>query len=174
MSRGNEDRDPREQPDGGSDDIGGCALAVVLTVLAVPFVIVSALVAGASWWHERDLRDLQDLERTTARVVDVDDGRKWSRDEYRLAFTALDGTAVSTEVPVDTATSFETELEIAYVPNKPFRVRTVDDWQPLYEQAVLVVVIAIAVSPLLVAWVAYRTWRRRRRGQPHVGAQAES
>lgn len=147
--------------DESGDD--GCVIAVVGLVMLVPFVLVCALVGAASWWHERDLRDLRSLTRTTAEVVDVDEGGKYSRDEYEVRFRSESGVDVQTEVPIDVAISSQREVEVAYDPTDPKRVRTVEEWEPLYAHMAVLSVIAVAVLPILVLWAATRPLRRRLR-----------
>ena len=83
----------------GDGDIGTRGLVILLLVFLLPILLVLGITGGLSWRKDRDLLG-DDLSRTTARIVDVDLGRRVSRDKYEVEFTAKNGGRVRQEASV--------------------------------------------------------------------------
>ncbi|NHC12329.1 DUF3592 domain-containing protein [Motilibacter deserti] len=121
-------------------------LAGVLLVLGAAL----STVAFFGWRGEADLRDLSRLERATAAAADVRDHRR-GPDTVTLRFPTAGG-EVAADVPVEDSARARpgAEIEVAYVPADPERVRTVEHWSPAYEEwtayAVMVFLGALAVG----------------------------
>ena len=102
--------------------------APVLAVLAV----VTGYLALDSWRGEADLRGLDGLDRATATVLEHDNQRRRA-DLLRVEFPAGDDAQEAT-VPYSGPAREGDEVEVAFVPADPSRVRTVAGWSPAYER----------------------------------------
>ncbi len=150
------------------DDVSARGLAILIGVFLVPLLLIYGITGGISWWHERDLRG-GGLLRAKARIVDFDGGGRMGRDEYEVEFIAEDGTRVRAEVPIGHGVSADEgkQVDVRYVASAPHRVRTVEDWQPWYQQATVYAAMFTVIGFVLFIWMKWvqPMWRQfRKRG----------
>ena len=133
--------------------------APVLAILAV----ATGYLALDSWRGEADLRDLDWLDRTTATVVEHDNQRRRA-DLLRVDFTA-GGAAQQATVPYSGPAREGDQVAVAFVPDDPARVRTVEGWSPAYERWAFY---AIVLGVGAVVLGAFGVVSRLRRGRWEV------
>jgi hypothetical protein len=124
-----------------------------LAPLLLGGAVLLALLAAERFWHDRDLREIAGLGRTTAVVVRVEDNRRWS-DEVEVRFRA-DQREVSASIPSSAGPRVGDAVEVAYVRADPERVRTVSGWAPAFEswltQGAVLAVFGVAIGAFGVA-----------------------
>ena len=126
-------------PPGRAARGGALLLAGIAAALAV--------LAGALWYQEADLRALDGLDRATATVLVYDDGRR--RNDVTVEFATDRGTREVT-IPYGGSAREGDDVEVAFTSVDPDRARTVDDWDPAYgywaAQALVFGVLALLVG----------------------------
>ena len=131
-------------------------LAAFLAAVA----LVSGVLALVTWRQQADLRDVDDLLRATATVIDVDDHRRRA-DTLQVGFEA-GGVEQRAGIPYGGSAEAGDEVAVAYVSGAPARVRTVDDWAPAYGTWTLYAAMTAIGGAIAGTFGLVSRWRRNR------------
>ena len=140
-----------------------------LRKLAVIFLLPVAVVVALAVAEHRMWAPLpRDGVRAPAEVVGASSWK--ASDRIRVAFATPDGRLVEASIPVGDLYRYEvgSTVEVAYDPDNPRRVRTVEDWSPPY----VIPLIIAGMFGLLALGFGWRAWRWPRRLQ-RVAAQTK-
>lgn len=137
-------------------------------LLLLPAIVVAAYAVA-------QYRAMAPLLRHGVRApAEVVGGSVWKFSErIRVAFATPDGRLVEASIPVDNLRLYakEATVEVAYDPDNPRRVRTVEHWNPPYGLE-LGLAACFALISAALAWRAWRWPRRLRRVATRAGAGA--
>lgn len=137
--------------------------AAGLRKLAMLFLLPVAIVLALAVAQHRMWAPLtREGVRAPAEVVDVS---SWTAsDRIRVAFATPHGHLIEASIPVGDVYRYQvgSTVDVAYDPDNPRRVRTVEDWSPPYAVA-LFIAGTFSVLALGFGWRAWRWPRRLRR-----------
>ena len=122
-----DDGSPRVGRAGRLHSAGSQARQAGLVLLVTGLLL--GLVTLGQWWDERDLLDLDALERAQGRVVEVDEARRKGQDHLVVAYPVDAAAGLrAARIPTDLDAASGATVEVAYDPDDPGRVRTVEGW----------------------------------------------
>lgn len=131
-------------------------LAAVLATLA----LLTGVLALVTWHQQADLRDIDGLTRAAATVTDVDDHRR--RADTLHVDSEAGGVVQRAGIPYGGSAGPGDEVFVAYVPDAPTRVRTVEDWAPAYGDWTTYAVMTAAMGAVTGGFGLLSRWRRSR------------
>ncbi|CCH90141.1 membrane protein of unknown function [Modestobacter italicus] len=130
----------------------------------MPVFAVLTLVTGVltlvTWLQQADLRDVDDLVQATATVTGVDEHRR-SGDTLHVSFEAS-GVGQRADIPYGGSADTGDEVAVAFVPDDPTRVRTVEDWYPAYANWGLYAVMTAIAGVVIGGFGWISRWRHSR------------
>lgn len=128
--------------------------AAALSALA----LVAGIVALINFLHQRG--SFKNGVRTDAVVVATHHHRRLT-DTIDLAFVTKDGRPNQATVPVGSSVVYTIgqRTPLIYDPEDPRRARTVEDWNPLYETAVIWMALLLLTVWIILSWT--RRWTGR-------------
>ena len=123
----------------------------ITAMLLLVAAVIAALVSYLDWRHERSL--FAGAIRVPA-VVTAQYHHARSSDRIAVVYLTRDGTRLSAVVPVGDSASFPTgrTIQIEYAPSDPTRARTVREWNPLYETALIASFVLLGGAVWIWIW----------------------